>query len=314
VLHSRFLFLRVQKACPRNVRDITVLFENEAVRVRHVRCAAAAGGCGAMESSSSHTIVFPETGVFVKHLSRHESVVADGAHALFFTAEQLYRVSHPATGGDTCIVLEFRSGALAEALREADPAASESPQAPFRVPAVGLPPRLLVRRRLLRHRLVRHVASALEVEETVAELVRETARVAAPSGAERPMRAREASRRTDIARATQATLAGTPTTRWTLAALARRVDCSPFHLAHVFRHVVGMPIHQYHLRTRLVAALDDVLDSERGLSEIGIDLGFTHHSHFSNAFRRAFGVTPSSLRRHATASDSIRLRKFLTAH
>lgn len=295
------------------MREITVLFENESVLVRSVRCSAPAGGCGPIEWSSSHTIVFPETGVFVRHVSRHTAVVADCAHALFFTAEQLYRVSHPTAGGDECIVLDFGAGALGDALREVDPAASESPDAPFRAPAVRLPPRLVVRRRLLGHRLVRRVASPLEVEETVAELVHETARVPAPSVAASPMRRRDASHRTDIARATQATLAATPSTRWTLAALAKRVRCSPFHLAHVFRRVVGMPIHQYHLRARLTAALDDVLDSERGLSEIAIDLGFTHHSHFSHAFRRAFGVTPSALRRHATASEISGLRKFLTA-
>jgi AraC family transcriptional regulator len=290
-----------------------VLFENESVLVRRVLCNAPAGGCGPIEWSSSHTIVFPETGVFVRHLSRHTAIVADSAHALFFTAEQLYRVSHPAAGGDECIVLEFRRDALRHALREVDLAASESPHAPFRALAVRLPPRLLVRRRLLRHRLVRRIASPLEVEETVAELVREIARAPAPSVVDRPARRRDESRHTDIARATQATLAATPSTRWTLAALARRVDCSPFHLAHVFRRVVGMPIHQYHVRARLIAGLDDVLDSQRGLSEIAIDLGFTHHSHFSDAFRRAFGVTPSALRRHATASEISGLRKLLTA-
>jgi AraC family transcriptional regulator len=50
---------------------------------------------------------------------------------------------------------------------------------------------------------------------------------------------------------------------------------------------------------RLRAALDEVLASSRGITDIGIGLGFSSHSHFTAAFRRAFGVTPSGLRRGA---------------
>jgi AraC-like DNA-binding protein len=295
------------------VRDSTVLFESQLLRIRGVHCLAPAGDRGPIEWSPSHTIVLPEAGVFVKHLSRHVEIVADSAHALFFTAGRPYRVSHPTSGGDDCLVLELHPDALADALRPVDPAGSESPNAAFRLPGVRLPASVVMRRRLLHHRLLRKVASALEAEETAAELVRESARVAVPTVPERRTRRRDATRRMDVARATQVTLAARPSARWTLSMLAARADCSPFHLAHVFRDVVGMPIHKYLLRARLVAALDHVLDSKRGLSEIGIDFGFAHHSHFSHAFRHAFGVTPSALRRHATANDSSRLRKFLTA-
>ena len=295
------------------MRESTVLFESPLLRVRAVRCSAPAGDRGPIEWSLSHTVIFPEAGVFVKHLRRHVEVVADSAHVLFFTANHAYRVSHPASGGDDCLVLELHPSALADAIRPVDPSASESPNAPFRLPAVRLSPGVVVRRRLLRHRLLRRVAEPLEAEETAAELVRESARVAAPDAAERRARRHDTARRVDVVRATQVTLAAWPSARWTLTQLAARVDCSAFHLAHVFRDVVGMSVHQYQLRARLVAALDDLLDSERGLSEIGIDLGFTHHSHFSHAFRRAFGVTPSALRRCATTNDSARLRKFLTA-
>ena len=295
------------------MRESTVLFESPLLRVRAVRCSAPAGDCGPVEWSLSHTIVFPETGVFVKHLRRHVEIVADSAYALFFTANRAYRVSHPASGGDDCLVLELHPSALADAIRPMDPSASEAPNAPFRFPAARLTPGIVMRRRLLRHRLLRKLADALEAEETAAELVRESARAGAPGGAEPRGARHEAARRVDVARATQVTLATRPSTHWTLASLAARVDSSPFHLAHVFRDVVGMSIHQYHLRARLLAALDHVLDSERGLSEIGIDLGFSHHSHFSHAFRRAFGVTPSALRRHAITTDHSRLRKILTA-
>ena len=296
-----------------SVRAQTVLFESDILRVRAVRCAATPGGCGPVEWSAANTIVFPEAGVFVKHLGRHAEVVADRAHAVFFTADRPYRVSHPALGGDDYLVLELRPAALADALHTVDPASAETPNAPFRRPAVRLPSNLVVRRRLLHHRIVRRVASALEVEETAAELLRDSVRAAAERPLEPHIRGRGAVRRVQIAEAAQLSIASRPEVGWTLATLARQIGCSPFHLAHVFRDVVGVSIHQYQIRTRLAAALDAVLDSERGLSAIAADVGFAHHSHFSEAFRRTFGITPSALRRDARASEIARLRRILTA-
>jgi AraC family transcriptional regulator len=151
------------------------------------------------------------------------------------------------------------------------------------------------------------------VEETAAELLRESVRAAV----ERPLKFRtsrnDAARQVDIAHAAQLTIASQPAARWTLTMLARQIGCSPFHLAHVFRDVVGVSIRQYQIRARLAAALDEVLDSTRGLSAIAIDAGFAHHSHFSAAFRRTFGVSPSLLRRDAATSEIARLRRILTA-
>ena len=258
------------------MRAQTVLFDSDIVRVRAVRCAAPAGGCGPIEWSAANTIVFPETGVFVKHLARHATLVADGAHAIFYTADRPYRVSHPLPGGDKCLVLELRPAALAEALHTVDPAAAETPNAPFRRPVARLSASLVIRRRLLHHRIVRRVASALEVEETAAELLREAVRAAAELPPERRTSGKDAARRVHIAEAAQLIIASRPGVRWTLAALAGQIGCSPFHLAHVFRDVVGMSIHKYHVRARLAAALDEVLDSDRGLSAIAADAGFAH--------------------------------------
>lgn len=295
------------------MRANTILFESDVVRVRAVRCLAPAGGCGPIEWSAGHTIVFPERGVFVKHVARHTSVVADRAHAVFFTADRPYRVSHPVTGGDDCLVLELRPAALADVLNEADPAAAETPDVPFRRAAVRLSPGLVVRRRLLHHRLLRHLANVLEVEETAAELLREGIRATVARPPKQELTRRDGTRQVEMVRATQVTIASLPSVRWTLAELAREVDCSPFHLAHVFREVTGTTIHQYHVRARLIAALDDLLDTDRGLGAIALDAGFAHHSHFSSAFHQAFGVTPSALRRVATSKEIARLRKFLTA-
>ena len=60
-----------------------------------------------------------------------------------------------------------------------------------------------------------------------------------------------------------------------------------------------MPLHRYHLRARMAAALDEVLDSSRDLTTVGIALGFSSHSHFSAAFKQAYGQTPLEFQRSA---------------
>jgi AraC family transcriptional regulator len=293
------------------VRAQTILFDSDIVRVRAVHCCAPAGGCAPVEWPETHSIVFAETGVFMKHLGRNTAVVADRGHAVFFTANRPYRVSHPMPGGDDCLVLELAPTALADALHTIDPDSAERADAPFRRPAVPLPPHVVARRRLLHHRIVRGVASPLEVEEGAVALL--LASVRASTAHDGEPRGRESARRGGIVESAQLLIASQATTRWTLYTLAQRIGCSPFHLAHVFSEVVGVSIHQYQLRVRLGAALDQVVDSDRGLSAIAVDAGFTHHSHFSAAFRRAFGITPSALRRDASSRDVSRLRKILTA-
>jgi len=293
------------------VRANTILFDSDIVRVRAVHCCAPAGGCAPVEWPDTHGIVFAESGVFMKHLGRHHAVIADRGHAVFFTANRPYRVSHPMPGGDDCLVLELASSALADALRTIDPASADRSEAPFRRPSVPLPPPVVARRRLLHHRMVRGVASPLEVEEEAVALLRASVRATVE---DRPLSHPRATRRSGIAEAAQLIIAAEATARWTLRTLAHRIGCSPFHLAHVFRDTVGVSIHQYQLLVRLGAALDALLDSDRGLGAIAVDAGFTHHSHFSAAFRRAFGITPSTLRREATSRDVARLRKILTAH
>jgi AraC-like DNA-binding protein len=56
-----------------------------------------------------------------------------------------------------------------------------------------------------------------------------------------------------------------------------------------------------------------VIDTSRDLAAIGVDLGFSSHSHFTAAFRACFGVTPSTLRRSANQRQADELRKILTA-
>jgi AraC-like DNA-binding protein len=82
--------------------------------------------------------------------------------------------------------------------------------------------------------------------------------------------------------------------------IARAVHSSTFQLARVFHCETGLPMHHYRTRLRLRAALERLVEAETDLTALALDLGFSSHSHFTSAFRRAFGITPSECRRRAT--------------
>lgn len=77
-----------------------------------------------------------------------------------------------------------------------------------------------------------------------------------------------------------------------LSGLGRAVGMSPFHLARVFRQLVGAPPHRYLLRVRLARAADLLREGE-SVTETSFRCGFENLSHFIRSFRRAYGVTPS---------------------
>jgi AraC-like DNA-binding protein len=86
--------------------------------------------------------------------------------------------------------------------------------------------------------------------------------------------------------------------RHSLDDLAVRSGCSSFHLCRTFRAVEGTTLTAYRSQLRLRAAVDRLLSAPAGgLIQVALDLGFSSHSHFTEAFRRTFGLTPSKLLR-----------------
>jgi AraC family transcriptional regulator len=98
-------------------------------------------------------------------------------------------------------------------------------------------------------------------------------------------------------------LAQTPQTRAGLSQTARAVGASPSTLALAFRTLERVSFYRYALNLRLARAAA-LLPTYDDLSRLATDLGFASHSHFSTAFRRWAGLTPSAYRaaadRHAS--------------
>jgi AraC-like DNA-binding protein len=139
----------------------------------------------------------------------------------------------------------------------------------------------------------------LELQERllgVAAAVLGSAGAVAPAPS-RPRRSGTWSDHRERAEAVKVVLARRLGERLDLASLGREVHASPFHLARLFRAVVGTSIHRYHLQLRLRHAAARVADGERDLAGLAHELGFADHSHLTRLFRHELGMTPSAFRR-----------------
>jgi len=90
-------------------------------------------------------------------------------------------------------------------------------------------------------------------------------------------------------------LAQTPQMRAGLSQAARAVGTSPSTLALAFRTLESVSFYRYALNLRLARAAA-LLPTYDDLSRLATDLGFASHSHFSTAFHRWAGLTPSAYR------------------
>ncbi len=83
-----------------------------------------------------------------------------------------------------------------------------------------------------------------------------------------------------------------------LETLAHIAHLSPFHLARLFRHVVGLPPHAYHIQVRLSQART-LLAQGCSVSYVAQETGFFDQTHLTRQFKQHFGVTPGIYRKAA---------------
>lgn len=81
-----------------------------------------------------------------------------------------------------------------------------------------------------------------------------------------------------------------------LSAVARAVGVAPATLARGYRSAFRITVGERIRQLRLERAVRELVESEEPLSSIALRAGFYDQSHFTNLFRRRFGVTPAHYR------------------
>jgi len=86
---------------------------------------------------------------------------------------------------------------------------------------------------------------------------------------------------------------------FTIEELAKVAGVSSRHFIRAFRESAGQTPLRYVYDLRLERAKEFLLNSRRTATEVALDCGFSHAQHFSTAFKKATGLTPSDFRRAA---------------
>ena len=217
---------------------------------------------------------------------RHECgdrFVADPTVVTFHNRGRVYRRWRIAEEADRCDWIAYADDIVAEAAGERPRMRDRRPDwfpSDFAFAASDV----YVRQRRLFERLTAGEADAVEVEEQSALLL-DRALGAAPHAAIPRRRELEAIHHA------RATIAADPASVVSLRALSRRADMTPFQFCRVFSRISGETMTSYRLRLRLLSSLES-LRAGSGITDVALTHGFSSHSHFTSAFRRAFGITP----------------------
>jgi AraC-like DNA-binding protein len=247
---------------------------------------------------SGHLLVFPRTSVCITHL-QGEPIVATPNVVMFYNQYQCYRRQPLSAEGDFCDWFAFAPELLISALRPYDEAVDADVERPFRFthsPSDG--PVYLRQRMVVDHILHTPKPDQLFVEESLLGVLDGVVRRAYQRCADGWWVNRWQNERcAAVARTVQELLTAQYRSEVKLADLARTVHHSPYQLCRIFRQQSGYTIHQYLNQLRLRTALEEIVQGADDLTNLALDLGYTSHSHFTQAFRQTFGLPPSRLRR-----------------
>jgi AraC family transcriptional regulator len=236
-------------------------------------------------------IVFPSTPVVIRQRGK-AAVLTSPNHAVLYDADQLYERELRSNRGDECVFICLSEAALQELAGDEGVTLLDADR---RLRATHTPTDrgTYLAQHLLVQRLGSRALSRRDAERAAVELARETLKQ--PLAKPRARRGSTSVAHRSLAEAAKARLAESPAEPLQLRELARALHTSPFHLARVFRAETGFSVNGYRSALRLRIALSRLTDDNAGLSALALELGFSSHSHFTDMFRREFGVVPSAL-------------------
>lgn len=272
------------------------LLDTQTVAIRDIVCDGKCRHKSPEECPSTTYLVFPYRGVYIRHLGRNDAV-AEANQVLLFNHSESYSISHPVRGGDACLSIAIREQILHELapkehLHDADGVT-------FRMQRLRIEPRAQMLVAQLRHRLMNKSVETLEAETLTLTLIRHAL------GERTSFVTRASYGRQKLVDRAKLVLSSELSRRWTLAEIAAAVGGSPVYLTQAFAQAEGVPLYRYQLRLRLARALH-LLGAYDDLAALGMELGFSSHSHFTAAFRQAYGRTPAQFQREAGAPTSRR--------
>lgn len=167
---------------------------------------------------------------------------------------------------------------------------------------IDLTPQLQARDAQIEH-IASAIHAALTTEGSLGRLYAESlgtafmARVVSRFIAESPIKAKGGLSKRQLQRVTDYVDAFTDE-NLSLNDLAAIAGVSVSHFKSQFRRSMGLPVHQYVIQRRVEKA-KSLLMQGRAISQVALDVGFSHQSHMARCMRRVLGLSPLEVSRLA---------------
>ncbi len=279
----------------------TVLFEHAGVTLCRFRCPAHHDRWQRENQIvDGHNVAFPELPVEIRHAG-DPGMLVDPTRAVFYNFGDPYqrRINH--SDGDSANIFLFDADLLVPALAPYVPDADPAQPLSIRFGPVSAVT-YLKQRLLLAHVSQWPASDPSWVFEQAIEILDEVLASGYTEVVAKPARAARARRRDrDRVEAVKRLIVERCDQPMSLSELAAGVGASVYYLCRTFRRSTGHSIHAYRQRIRLRAGLVLLETTDTPLSGIALDVGFAHQSHFTEAFRRAYGLPPGRVRRLLTS-------------
>ena len=270
-----------------------VVFATGDVVAGEFRCPTSYPAFATAGRINHYIVAFPRTSVWIER-EKFPPFVADPGFATIYNPHQPYLRRPISPDGDFSDWLGVSERLARDAVRQFDARDADHPE-PLRYAAAAVSSETYYIQRQLFTRIAAGIADPLEVEERALDImvaVLRSAYVASNRGRELAPPRRGRARR-ELVESAKAALLSRLFENSSVSDLASDLDVSPYHLCRSFRAETGRTLHAYRRDIRLRTALG-LTESYRGsLSALALRSGFYSHSHFTTAFRRAFGVSPS---------------------
>ena len=266
-----------------------VVFESPIVKVGEFRCAVDHPHFSETGRLDEYCFVFPRNACWIEHEGQRP-FVADSTTVPLYNPGRAYRRSAIDPSGDFTDWFSVRPDVLREMVAKFDPSTADDSDELFTRGVVGASSEMFLEQRRVFNHITRHsVPDVLFVEESVIGVLSDV--VGRAYEGAHVSRAASAA----VAARVRAHLGRTFLLKESVGELSAAVGVSPFHLCRVFRRETGYSIHRYRTELRLRWSLQPLADGVDILT-IALAAGFSHHSHFTAAFRASFGVLPSEFR------------------
>jgi AraC-like DNA-binding protein len=275
-----------------------VIFETPAIKVGVLRCPEHHPNFKDPRPTENYVLVFPRSCVSVRR-SDDIQFVTDPSMVAFWNRNQEYSRKALSPDGANADWFALRHDIVLDAVRSIDPRVEDNPDRPFRIAMAHCDPHVyLLQRRLILDLLSAEPIPQLAMEEAVLDILSKNVESAYRQWG-RDLEFIEPfsqSLQEEIVYRAEEYIGRHFRESRSITDIAKEAGASPFHLCRLFRRHRKVALHARCNELRLRTALELVMDTTIDLTEVSLASGFSSHSHFTWAFKRQFGITPSAIR------------------